>query len=128
VHGGSYVVQAGGLTSTHVLPPATLAQPGADLRLAALATGPANDVVAVLERAPRSAAGFDTTQQAILAARTVPGGPGGIAFETPVELAPAGPNIHPSVAIDPSSDRAVAVWQTIVGVLPAVAYAVRGGP
>jgi hypothetical protein len=128
VHDGSYVVQAGGLTSTHVLPTATLEQPGADLRLAALAAGPENDVVAVLERAPRSAAGFDATQQAILAARTVPGGPGGIAFETPVELAAAGPNIQPSVAIDPASDRAVAVWQTIVGVFPAVAYAVRGGP
>jgi hypothetical protein len=127
-HGGNYIVEAAGLTSTQVLPPATLAAPGADLRLAALATGPDNDAVAVLEEAPRAATGFDTSQQAILAARSVPGGPGGVAFEAPTPLAAAGPNSAPSVAIDPGTDRAVVAWQTVVGALPAVAYAVRSGP
>ena len=56
------------------------------------------------------------------------GGPGGVAFETPAVLAAAGPNGAPSVAIDPANDRAVAAWQTMVGALPTVAYAVRGGP
>jgi len=125
---GNYEVQAAGLTSSQVLPPATIAQPGVDLRLAALATGPDDDYVAVLESAPRSANGFDTSQQAILAARSVPGGPGGVAFETPTQLAPAGFNSAPSVAIDPDSDRAVVVWQTVVAGVPAVAYALRTGP
>jgi hypothetical protein len=128
VRRGNYIVAAGGLTSRHVLPPATLAAPSADLRLAALATGPHHDAVAVLERAPRSAAGFDATKQAILAARTTPGGPGGVSFETPAQLAAAGSNSAPSVAIDPATDRAVVVWQTIAGALPAVAYAERSGP
>ena len=127
-HDGNYIVEAAGLTSTQVLPPATLAAPGADLRLAALATGPDNDAVAVLEQAPRAATGFDPSQQAILAARSVPGGPGGVAFEAPTQLATAGPNSAPAVAIDPATDRAVVAWQTVVGALPAVAYAVRSGP
>jgi len=125
---GNYAVSAAGLTSSKVLPPATISQIGADLRLAALATGPRNDVVVVLERAARApAGGFDQTQQAILAARTVPGGPGGVAFETPVLLAREGPNSAPAVAVDPDSDRAVLVWQTVVGGAAEIAYAVRGG-
>ena len=128
VHGGNYIVQAGGLTSTRVLPPATLAAPSADLRLAALAAGPHDDAVAVLEQAPRSAGGFDASQQAILAARSSPGGPGGVAFEAPTQLAAAGSNSAPSVAVDPATDRAVVAWQTVSGALPAIAYAVRNGP
>jgi hypothetical protein len=81
----------------------------------------------VLESAPRSATGFQLSQQSILAARSVPGGPGGVAFEAPTQLAPPGPNSAPSVAIDPDSDRAVVAWQTVSDGLPAVAYAVRGG-
>ena len=127
VQGGNYVVQAAGLTSSQVLPTATISEPGADLRLAALATGPDNDFVAVLESAPRRAGGFNASQQAILAARSVPGGPGGVAFEAPTQLAPPGSNSAPSVAIDPDSDRAVVAWQTMAGGLPAVAYAVRDG-
>jgi hypothetical protein len=127
VQGGNYVVQAAGLTSSQVLPAATIALPGADLRLAALATGPDNDFVAVLESAPRSATGFELSQQSILAARSVPGGPGGVAFEAPTQLAPPGPNSAPSVAIDPDSDRAVVAWQTVSDGTSAVAYAVRGG-
>ncbi len=129
VQDGSFVVQAAGLTSEQVLPAATIAQPGADLRLAALATGPRNDFVAVLESAPRSSTGFNAAQQSILAARSVPGGPGGVAFEAPAQLAGPGQNSAPSVAIDPDSDRAVVAWQTVAGGLPAVAWALRsGGP
>ena len=117
-----------GPTATTVLPPATIAQPGADLRLAALATGPLNDFVVVLESAPRGAGGFDTSQQTILAAHSVPGGPGGVSFETPTQLTQAGPNTEPSVAIDPDTDRAVVAWQTFAGSLPQIAYAVREGP
>jgi len=126
---GDYALQAAGLTSATVLAPATISQIGADLRLAAIATGPHNDVVVALERAPRApSGGFDQTQQAILAARTIPGGPGGVAFETPVLLAPEGPNSAPAVAVDPNSDRAVLAWQTVIGGSDQIAYAVRGAP
>jgi hypothetical protein len=128
LQGGDYAVSAAGLTSTQVLPPATIAQPGADLRLAAIATGPHNDAVVVLERAPRASSGFDETQQAILAARSVPGGPGGVAFGAPAQLAVPGPNRSPSVAIDPNSDRAVVVWKTLVGGQAEIAYDVTSTP
>jgi hypothetical protein len=128
VQGSSYVVAAAGLTSHTVLPAATIAQQGADLRLAALATGPHDDVVAVLERAPRTSSGFDSAEQAILAARTVPGGPGGVAFGTPAQLAAPGPNGEVSVAVDPDNDEALVAWQTQSGGSARVAYAVRSGP
>jgi hypothetical protein len=124
---GSYVVQAAGLTSTRVLAPATVAQSGSDLRLATIASGPDDDYVAVLESAPRAATGFDTSEQQILAARSAPGGPGGVNFETPTVLAGPGQNSAPSVAVDPDTDRAVVVWQTVAAGLPAVAWAVRTG-
>ena len=124
---GDYAVQAAGLTSSAVLPPATISQIGADLRLAALATGPDNDAVAALESAARAPSGFDPDEQAILAARTVPGGPGGVAFETPAQLAPEGPNSNPVVAVDPDSDRAVVAWQTVIGGNDEIAYAIRAG-
>ena len=127
ISSGAFVVRAAGLTSARVLPAATIAVPGGDLQLAALATGPHDDYVAVLESAPRSAHGFDATQRTLLAARSVPGGPGGVAFETPTALAPPGPYSAPSVAIDPVSDGVVVAWQTLAGPLPAIAYAVRGG-
>ena len=121
---GAYVVQAAGLTSNQILPPFTLAEPNADLRLATIASGPRNDAAIVLARAPRDATGWDTTQQSLLAARSVPGGPGGVAFESPVQIAPGGENDDPSIAFDPHSDAAVVAWQTGGA---RIAYAVRSG-
>ncbi len=127
VSDGRYVVSAAGLTSRGAVGTRTLAQSGADLRLAALAAGPRNDAFAVIESAPRASRGFDETQQSILAAR-IPGPAGGASFEAPAQLAPAGVNGAPSVAVDPGSDRAVVAWQTRSGTQPAVAYAVRVAP
>ncbi|HEY1776743.1 MAG TPA: hypothetical protein VGG41_11345 [Solirubrobacteraceae bacterium] len=124
---GDYAIQAAGLTSSRVLPPATISQIGADLRLTELATGPRNDAVAVLERAPRATSGFDSGQQAILAARTIPGGAGGVNFEAPAVLATEGANSAPSVAVDPASDRAVVAWQSVISGEEEIAYAIRGG-
>jgi hypothetical protein len=123
---GNYMVSAAALTSHGgTLPAATIAQRGTDLRLAALATGPHYDIVAVLESSPRAAGGFDAAHQAILGSRTVSGGPGGFSFEAPAELAAPGRNGAPAVAIDPDTDRTVVAWQTSAGGRPAVAYAVR---
>jgi hypothetical protein len=124
LQGGTYVVQAAGLTSSHILPPFTVSEPGADLRLAALAAGPRNDSAIVLARAPRGLAGWDSSQQELLAARSVPGGPGGVAFEAPVQVAPPGENSHPAIAFDPHTDAAVLAWQTGGG---QIAYGIRSG-
>ena len=122
---GTYMVQAAGLTSSHILPPYTVSAPGADLRLAAIAAGPRNDAAIVLARAPRGVAGWDLAQQSLLAARSVPGGPGGVAFESPVQIAADGANSEPSIAFDPHTDAAVVAWLTGGG---RIAYAVRSGP
>jgi hypothetical protein len=122
---GNYMVSAAGVTSAGPLAAGTVSEPGTDLRLAALAAGPHDEIVAVLESAPRAARGFDGTRQAILGARSVAGGPGGLAFEQPVQLAAPATNSAPSVAVDPDTDRAVVAWQTLSDGLPAVAYAVR---
>ena len=124
VSGANYVVSAAGLTSRGAVGTQTLSTPGVDLRLAALAAGPRDDALAVLESAPRASRGFDGTHQAILASR-IPGAAGGASFEQPAQLAAAGLNGSPSVAVDPASDRAVVAWQTTAGTVPAVAYAVR---
>jgi hypothetical protein len=121
---GAYVVQAAGLTSNHILPPFTVSVPDADLRLAAVAAGPRNDAAIVLARAPREATGWDTAQQSLLAARSVPGGPGGVAFESPVQIATPGENAAPSIAFDARSDAAVVAWQSAAA---RIAYAVRSG-
>jgi hypothetical protein len=42
-------------------------------------------------------------------------------------IAPSGPNIDPSVAIDPDTDTALAAWQTSVAGLPQVEYAIGSG-
>jgi hypothetical protein len=120
----NFVVSAAGLTSAGAVGIQTLSQPGTDLRLAALAAGPRDDAVAVLESAPRASRGFDETSQAILTTR-IPGAAGGASFGPLAQLAPAGLNGSPSVAIDPASDRAVVAWQTRAGGAPALAYAVR---
>ena len=125
--GANYVVSAAGLTSAGAVGMQTLSRPGADLRLAALAAGPRDDAVAVLESAPRASRGFDETSQAILASR-IPGAAGGASFGALAQLAPAGLNGSPSVAIDPANDRAVVAWQTSAAGEPALAYAVRSAP
>jgi len=121
---GSYVVEAAGLTSSHTLPPYVVSQPGVDLRLAAIASGPRNDAAIVLASAPRGVAGWVQTQQSLLAARSVPGGPGGVAFENPVQIAAGGANSAPSIAFDPHSDAVVVAWLAGAG----IAYAVRSAP
>ncbi len=52
-----------------------------------------------------------TTEQAIDAARAFRGVGSRIVFEAPEELAPTGHNSEATVAVDPDSDRAVAVWR-----------------
>jgi hypothetical protein len=43
-------------------------------------------------------------------------------FGAPEQLAPAGPNGDPAVAVDPDSDRAVAAWKRADG---RIAYSIR---
>jgi hypothetical protein len=84
----------------------------ADALLADVATGPHGQALAMWTSAPRTSGGFDTRHQAIIAARGDIVHPFRARFQAPEPVAAAGPNANPSVAYDPSSNRAVAVWQT----------------
>jgi hypothetical protein len=123
-----YAVEAAGLTSHQLLAPSVLSLTGSDVRLGAVATGPTDDVVAILEVAPRLAAGgFDLTQQALYAARSGTNHQG-FGFDALEPVAAAGPNTDPSLAIDPASGRALAAWQAVVQGMPQVAWSLRWQP
>ncbi|HEX2703375.1 MAG TPA: hypothetical protein VHM72_08090, partial [Solirubrobacteraceae bacterium] len=125
---GNYVVQAAGVTETGVRPPSTLAQAGQDVRLAAVATGPDNELVVVVALAPRVARGFDQSRQELLATRSnVVHGTTGLGFGPLAVLAPVGPNSDPAVAVDPDTDTAVVAWQTSATGVRQVEYAVGSG-
>ncbi len=126
--GGNYVIDAAGATQSGALPPSTIALAGADVRLGAVATGPANEVVVIAASAPRTASGFDQSQQQLLATRSNEvRTPNGLGLGPLEVIAPAGPNTDPSVSVDPSNDTAVAAWQTLVGGVAKVAYAIGAG-
>jgi hypothetical protein len=106
--GADLVVEAAGATQSGLRTPSSLAVSGQDVRLGAVATGPDNEIVVLLDVAPRGAA-----RQAIFAVRSnVVRQPGGLGFGALTQLAPPGPNSDPSVAVDPDSDAAVAAWRT----------------
>jgi len=102
----------------------TIAAPGGDALLADLAAGPDDDALALWTEPPPSAArSADAAKQAIFAARATEGYPAGIAFDEPEQVAPAGPVGDASVALDPQSDLAVAVWRGEGGTIE---YSIRG--
>jgi hypothetical protein len=122
---GNYVVDAAGVTQTGVRLPSILAAAGQDVRLAAVATGPENELVVVVALATRTASGFEQSHQELLATRSnVVRGATGLGFGPLAVIAPPGPNIDPSVAIDPDTDSAVAAWQTSIAGTAQVEYAV----
>jgi hypothetical protein len=121
---GFYAVDVASLTQQGVVPPSLLSLPSEDVRAAAVTTGPKNEIVVLVEVAPRTATGFDATQQQILATRSgeTAAPAGGLGLGPLTQIAPAGSNVDPSVAIDPASDLAVAAWQTSLAGVPALQW------
>jgi hypothetical protein len=123
--GGNYAIDAAGATENGLLAPSVISVPGQDVRLGAVATGPRNEIVVLVEQAPRTATGFDAAHQELLATRSNEvHDPGGLGFGALSEIAPSGPNIAPSVAVDPDTDTAVAAWQTTLFGVPAIQYSI----
>jgi hypothetical protein len=120
---GHWVVHTAPVDLNGVQSVGTFAAPGEDARLAALAAGPDDDAL-LLWTEPLSTAGGlpDMARQAIFAARGTDAGPGHASFDEPEQVAPPGPVNDPAVALDPSSDRAVAVWQ---GEAAKIEYSIR---
>jgi len=119
---GHLVVRAAAIDLHGVRPPSTISSPGRDALLADLAPGPDGEALALWTEPQTTPIGLDLGRQAIFAARGFDAYPGPPAFAVGEQVAPAGPNSDPTIAIDPDSDRAIAVWRGGAG---AIAYAVR---
>jgi hypothetical protein len=127
VESSHWVIRAAPIDIHGVRAANTISPPGRDALLAGFAPGPADEVLALWTEPLQTAGGLDLGSQAIFAARGFDAYPGQTAFAAAEQIAPPGPNSDATIAIDPSSDRAVAAWRTGAGQL---AYSVRapGGP
>jgi hypothetical protein len=105
---------------------ATLAAPGGDALLTALAPGPDDDAIMLWSEPSQSASGApDMSQQALFVARGTDIYPDTTAFGAPEQIAPPGPYSNATVAFDPASGRAVASWQ---GPQDTLQFSVRNPP
>ncbi len=124
---GHWVVRTAPVDLNGVGAAGTIAATGTDALLAHLAAGPAGDAIVLwTEPAPTAAGPPDMARQAIFAARGFDDYPAHGIFGAPEQVAPPGPVSDATVAIDPDSDRAIAVWR---GEADAVEYSLRAfGP
>ena len=120
---GHWVVRTAPIDPNGMRAVQTMPTPGADALLAALAPGPADDAL-VLWTEPQLGPGgvAERAQASIFAARGIETYPGVSIFGAPEQVAAAGPNSSPALAVDPGSDRALAVWRGAGGL---VEYAIR---
>jgi hypothetical protein len=120
---GRWVVRAAPVDLNGVLSVSTIAAPGGDALLADLAPGPDNEALVLwTEPLPTRTGAPDMARQAILAARGTETGDGHVVFDEPEQVAAPGPVSNATVALDPSSDHALAVWQGEAGTIE---YSIR---
>ena len=121
---GHWVVRTAAVDLNGVGAASTIAAPGADALLADLAPGPDDDALLLwTEPLPTVAGPPDMARQAIFAARGIDTGPGRSVFDGPEEVAQPAPVSDAMVALDPRSDRAMAVW---LGEAATIEYSIRG--
>ena len=123
---GHYVVRAAPAAFGPTRPIVRLSDAHAQAVLAALAAGPAGEAVAIWRSAPRLGGVLDSRRTELWAARMFVGAGDRLGFQAPEMIAAAGPNVAPSVAVDPANDYAVAAWRTL-GAQPGIEYAVSLG-
>jgi hypothetical protein len=120
---GHWVVRTAPVDLSGLGAVSTIAAPGADALLAALAAGPVGDALVLWSEPRPTAAGVpDMQSQALFAAHGLDVHPQRTTFGEPELLAPPAPVSDVRVAFDPDSDRAVAVWRGMAG---AVEYSIR---
>jgi hypothetical protein len=120
---GHWVVRTAPVDLNGVQAVGTIAAPDGNALLADLAAGPDDDALALwTEPLPTAAGAPDMQRQAIFAARGTEAYPGRTIFGKPEEVAPPGPVSDATVALDPKSDRGVAVWQ---GEAATIEYSIR---
>lgn len=123
---GRWAVRTAAIDLQGIGSPTTVSSPSQNALLADLAPGPEGDALVIWTQPQQSPAGtFELEDQAIYAARGFDAYPKRTIFGQPEEVAPPGPNYDPTVALDPASDEALALWR---GQGNALQYAVRGAP
>jgi hypothetical protein len=120
---GHWVVRAAAIDLNGLRATSTISSLEGDALLSDLAPGPDGEVIALWSEPQRKSDGtLDLGDQAIAAARGIDAYPGKATFAAPEQIAPAGANEAATVAFDPASDRAIALWRGARGV---VEYAIR---
>jgi hypothetical protein len=127
VEHGHYLIRAAPAVFAASRPTTRLSDPHSQSILADLAPGPAGEAIALWGSAPRlGGGGLDARRTGLWATRTHIGPHRRVVFAGPEMIAPAGPNVTPTVAVDPANDRAVAAWMTL-GATERIEYAVGAG-
>jgi hypothetical protein len=122
---GHWVVRSAAIDLNGIGPLATISDPHADALLSDLEPGPDGEALALwAQPRHRPAGGLETTDQALYAARGLDAYPDTTKFGAPEAVAAPGPNADATLAFDPASDRALALWRGEGG---AVEYAIRAG-
>jgi hypothetical protein len=120
---GHWVVRTAAIDLNGLRKVSTISAPGADALLDDLQPGPDGEAIALWSEPQRAPDGkLDPGDQAIVAARGIDARPGITIFGGPEQVAPPGPSSDATLAFDPASDRALALW---LGAGDVVDYAVR---
>ncbi len=123
---GHWVVRSGAIDLNGLGEVATVSDPHADSLLADLQPGPHGEALALWGEPQRTASGaLDTADEALLAARGIDALPDRTIFGAPEVIAAPGALSGATLALDPSSDRALALWR---GPGATVQYAIRAAP
>jgi hypothetical protein len=113
---GRWSVRVAPVELTGVRPATTIAPAGRNALLADIAPGPQGEVLALWGEPEAGAAGVpDPGRTALYAAPGFQAYPERISFGEAEQLAGPGPAADASVAIDPDSDRALALWRGAQG-------------
>ena len=108
---GHWVLRVAPIDQRGLRTVSTIAAPGGDALLDALAPGPRGDAMILWSQPALSQPGRpEPARQSLQAARGVEAAPGVARFGPPELVAPPGPVSGATLAIDPGSDLALAAW------------------
>jgi hypothetical protein len=120
---GHWVVRTAAIDLNGLRKASTITPPSSDALLYDLQPGPSGEAIALWGEPQRQANGeLDLGTQALVAARGIDASPGITIFGGAEQVAPPGANGEATLAFDPNSDRAVALWR---GAGDAIDYAIR---
>jgi hypothetical protein len=123
VQRGHWVVRTAAIDLSGAPKPNTISSVGGEALLSDLASGPDDDAFVLWSEPQRTPRGtLDPGRRAIYAARGTDSAGGTTSFAGPELVAPPAPGGDGTIAVDPASDRALALWPASGGALD---YAIR---